>query len=74
MAVVNVPQPSAIGFRIQAGTTTTGKPLYKTRNFSNVNADATDADLYAVVEALSGLQEHIVTDYVRTDKSMLINQ
>lgn len=47
----------------------TGKPVYKSKSFNNVKTTATAVALYAVANALTGLQERPLYLIERRDNS-----
>lgn len=48
---------------------TTGRPIQKSKSFSNVKADATPEQLYEIAVAFEGLQQHELTEINRRDTS-----
>lgn len=74
MAVVKMPQPSALGIKVQTGISAGGNPMYKIIRFNGVKAAATDDDVHAVGLALAGLQKHQLSSIVRFDSANLVNQ
>ncbi|WP_106494690.1 DUF1659 domain-containing protein [Lentibacillus sp. Marseille-P4043] len=47
----------------------TGKPIYKTKSFNNVKTSATADQLFAIAEAVAGLQERPLYNIERRDSS-----
>ncbi|HHY91171.1 MAG TPA: DUF1659 domain-containing protein [Clostridiales bacterium] len=45
-----------------------GREIRQTKTFSNIKPDATDEDVYAVADALIGLQEYPVVSVGRVDE------
>ena len=74
MAVVKIPQASTLGIKVQTGISPTGSPVFKTFRFGSVKPGALDADIFAVGQALAGLQKHSVTGLIREDNGELLNQ
>lgn len=73
MAVIKVPQDSAIAIKLQKGLTTSGSPSYVTRNYPG-KASAADQDLFDVAQGLMGVQAHPVASIERVDNAYLVNQ
>jgi len=74
MAVVRIAKTGTVGLQVQTGTSATGSPVFRTRNFGNIVSTATDDAIFSVASALAGLQKHTLSDIVYTPKSSLINQ
>ncbi|MFD1609373.1 DUF1659 domain-containing protein [Oceanobacillus luteolus] len=49
-----------------------GDAVYKTKSFSNVKPSATAEQLYETAVAFEGLQQHLVTEINRRDKSEIL--
>jgi Protein of unknown function (DUF1659) len=47
----------------------TGEPIYKYKSFNNVKTDATADQLYAIANAISGLQQRPLFNIERKDSS-----
>jgi ribosome maturation protein Sdo1 len=60
MAVAYLPTLSRMQIRVQTGTDSEGKPVFKSRNYNNLKPSSTDEDFYAVALAIAGLQTHLV--------------
>ena len=73
MAVNRVPQGSRVIISIQNGVNTAGQPKYFQRTYRNVKAGAVDTDVYAVAQAIAGLQKYPVSSISRVDESNLVN-
>ena len=58
----------------KVGETSTGAAKLGNRTFNNVNPDATDADMYAVAEALGSMMENGASAIYFDDKNMLESQ
>jgi hypothetical protein len=50
----------------------TGKPVYKTKNFNNVKTAVSADQLYAVAKAFAGLQERSLYTVSRKDSSEIV--
>jgi hypothetical protein len=74
MAVIKVPQSARMVVKVQTGVNSLGKPVTRLRSFKNVKPDATDADIFAVGQGLSDLQQYPVISIAREDDSDLIEQ
>ncbi|MFD1738187.1 DUF1659 domain-containing protein [Bacillus salitolerans] len=48
-----------------------GKPVFKNKNFNNVKTDSTTDALYAVAQALVGLQQKTLHEIERNDSHFL---
>ncbi|MEW5762565.1 MAG: DUF1659 domain-containing protein [Bacillota bacterium] len=71
MAVTSTPLASLLELEVQTGTDAAGQPVYARIRFRNVKASATDEDVYAVGQALAGLQVHPLADVRRVDTEEL---
>ncbi|HLR40557.1 MAG TPA: DUF1659 domain-containing protein [Virgibacillus sp.] len=49
--------------------TSTGDAIYKSKSFNNVKTEATADELYAIAQAMSGLQERPLYTIERKDTS-----
>jgi hypothetical protein len=74
MAVVKTPDNSRLIIKVQTGVSDAGNPVFRQRSFNNVKADAADADIYAVGQAIGGLQQHAVSSIGRIDEAGLLDQ
>ncbi len=50
-----------------------GKDVIKTRTYSNVKEDAADEGIYAVAEAIAGLQEAVMEEVILVESSLLVS-
>ncbi|MGQ9498148.1 MAG: DUF1659 domain-containing protein [Desulfotomaculales bacterium] len=71
MAVTSTPLGSVVEIEVQTGTNAAGEPVYARIRFRNVKAAAADADVYAVGEALAGLQMYPLAEVRRVDTEEL---
>lgn len=71
MAVVSTPNASSIKVKFDHGTDLNGDRVIKTKTFSSIKSDATDDNIMAVVNAISGLQKHTLSSTNRIDNSSL---
>lgn len=74
MAVVKVPQATRLQIKVQTGISQAGNPVYRLRTLQNIKTSASDADLYAVADAISGLQANTVIGFARQDDANLMDQ
>lgn len=74
MAVVKVAKASRLTIKVQTGISATGSPVYRVRTYRNVKPTAPEADLFAVGQALAGLQKHVLNSINRVDEGDLVNQ
>lgn len=73
MAVSKVAQATRLALKVRTGTTAAGEPVYKTRTFKGLKTNGTDADVYAVGQALGGLQQYPVANIIRQDDGDLVD-
>ena len=71
MAVVSIPNASAIKVKFDHGTDLDGKRVIKTKTYSSIKSGATNDNVMAVVSALSDLQQHTLVGTNRIDNSSL---
>jgi len=71
MALEIRPINSKVQIRFDLGTDTQGKKISRTKTISNIKSDATEQDVFDVVEALIGLQEHTAEYIHKIDQSEL---
>ena len=71
MAVVSIPNASAVKVKFDHGTDLDGKRVVKTKTYSSIKSSATDDNVMAVVSSLAGLQEHTLVGTNRIDNSSL---
>ncbi|NLI70876.1 MAG: DUF1659 domain-containing protein [Firmicutes bacterium] len=51
-----------------------GKPILRTRTYSNVKTDADNEDIYNVAQNFSALQIHDLDKVIRVDESKLFEE
>lgn len=71
MAVVKTPTNSVLRIQLQTGVNTEGDPVYRTRSFNNVKANAQDQNLFDVADVLTGLQQYTLVAVMRVDNAQL---
>lgn len=71
MAVSLIAYPSQLTLVREIGLTNEGKPMLRSKTFSNVKADVSNEDLYAVADALSELFAAPVVRIERRDSGTL---
>ena len=55
------------------GVNEEGKPVYKNKNFNNINIAATPDQLLQAAQAIAGLQEKPLVTVERNDSSQIMN-
>lgn len=71
MAVVRSTDASRLMLKVQTGTGTNGKPVFKTRIFTGIKAAAADEAVYEVAAALAALQLYPLDAIQRQDNGTL---
>ena len=71
MAIMAVKNPSTLKIKFNHGSDNNGKAIIRSKSFSNVKADASDDNLYAVTKALVALQDHDLYDVLKIDNTAL---
>lgn len=71
MAVTSTPLGSVVELTVQTGTDAAGQPVYARIRLRNVKPSATDEDVYAVGQALAGLQVYPLAEVRRVDTEEL---
>ncbi|WP_226578193.1 DUF1659 domain-containing protein [Halobacillus litoralis] len=56
---------------LSEGQDAEGNILYKRKTFNNVKTNATDEQLHSVAQALAVLQQHMLMDIARDDRSVI---
>lgn len=64
---------SSMGLSLHAGVTEDGKSVFKEKTYSRVKPSVTDADFYAVGEALAGLSAWTLHHIDRTDRAAMFS-
>ncbi|CAA7603166.1 Protein of unknown function (DUF1659) [Acididesulfobacillus acetoxydans] len=73
MPVTANAQGSVVVVTYQIGVNSSGGPILRQRSIPNVKTAATDQDVYDVIQALYGLQQHTVIS-VRRDNRVELSQ
>ena len=73
MAVQSIPQASTVRLKVQTGVNGSGNPEYAYRTFSNAKPGAADADCYAIMQSLAGLQKYPAANIQRINYANLVN-
>lgn len=71
MAVISTPNASSVKIKFDQGTDLNGDRIIKTKTYSNIKSGASNDDIMAVVNAISGLQQHTLSGVNRVDNSSL---
>lgn len=71
MAVVSIPNFSAIKVKFDHGTDLNGDRVIKTKTYSSIKSSASNENIMAVVNAIVGLQEHGLSGLNRVDNISL---
>ncbi len=71
MAIVSTKNASSIKFSLDCGVDGKGKTIVKGKSFNNLKSDATDDDIYEVVESVMGLQDFTLLKVNRIDNATL---
>ena len=74
MAVNKTPQNSRLVIKVQTGVNGSGDPVYRQRSYNNAKSTASDADIYAVGQAIADLQQYPVGGIGRIDEANLVNE
>lgn len=74
MAAISIPQKTTLAIHVQKGVSASGNPVYAYRNYTSVKPSATVENMYAVGQALAGLNMYPVSDIQRIDYANLINK
>ncbi len=73
MAVEIRPLSTRIQIQLDQGVDLNGKKILRSKTLSNVKSNAADQDIYDVVEALTGLQTHLVDAIRKIAQSEMVN-
>lgn len=69
MAIANLTQSTLQLVLLTGADPDTGRPVYKTKSFTNVKTSASAEQLYAIAIAFEGLQQHPLSGINRRDNS-----
>lgn len=72
MAIVATGQKTKGQYSVATGTSASGKTIYSTRSISNINPNATNANLYSWLEGVASLQSHALNEIKRVDTVVLV--
>jgi hypothetical protein len=72
MAVTANPLGSRMQLRLIVGQDAAGNPIYQSRSYSNVKPLASDDAVFAVGNALAGLQQHGLEEVRRINEYVLV--
>lgn len=73
MALEIRPLNSRVQIQFDLGTDGDGKKLTASKSISNIKADASDEDIYAVISGLAALQSYPVTVIRKVSQADLVN-
>ncbi|UOQ43239.1 DUF1659 domain-containing protein [Halobacillus salinarum] len=73
MAITSDVIHSQLQLVFETGKDEKGKSIYRTKSFNNVKISATAEQLYHVATAFSPLQQHVLAQVERNDRSNLID-
>lgn len=62
----------SVTLKLDHGTDDHGKNIYKTKTFSNVKDDASDANILNAANALASLQEKVLAEVSLQERNVLI--
>ena len=71
MPEISTPNASSVKIKFDQGTDLNGERIIKTKTYSNIKSGASNDDIMAVVNAISGLQQHTLSGVNRVDNSSL---
>lgn len=71
MAVTVTPLVSRLQLQLITGSTPEGKPILRTRSFSNIKTGADNEALFLTGQELAGLQQHQLDTIKRLDEMEL---
>jgi len=71
MAIITTKNASSIKLSLDCGVDGKGKTVIKSKSFNNLKSDATDDDIYEVIESTIGLQDFTLLKVNRIDNSTL---
>ena len=71
MAVISTSNASSVKVKFDQGMDLNGDRVVKTKTYSSIKSDASNEDIMAVVNAIEGLQEHMLSGVNRVDNTSL---
>lgn len=71
MAVISTSNASSVKVKFDQGMDLNGDRVIKTKTYSSIKPDASNENIMAVVNALEGLQEHMLSGVNRVDNTSL---
>ena len=71
MAVISISNASSVKVKFDQGMDLNGDRVVKTKTYSSIKPDASNENIMAVVNALEGLQEHMLSGVNRVDNTSL---
>ncbi|WP_281657905.1 DUF1659 domain-containing protein [Halobacillus sp. Cin3] len=74
MAVINTRMDSRLQLVLVVGQDEDGNMVYKTKSFNNMKTEATDEQLYRTAAALAPLQQHVMEEVARDNRSILTEE
>lgn len=73
MAVNKVPESAKLILKVENGVNSAGKTIVRQHSFTGLKPDAADDAVFAVGQAIAGLQSHNVVAIARQDENKLVN-
>lgn len=74
MTVTTTIENTILSLKTEIGTMSNGKPRYKTFSYSNLNNNATDADIHFVATRLATLYQPDIAKIIKQDISELLEE
>lgn len=71
MAVISTSNASSVKVKFDQGMDLNGDRVIKTKTYSSIKSGASNDDIMAVVNAIEGLQEHMLSGVNRVDNTSL---
>ena len=71
MAVISTSNASSVKVKFDQGMDLNGDRVIKTKTYSSIKSGASNDDIMAVVNAIEGLQEHMLSGVNRVDNTYL---
>ena len=71
MAVISTSNASSVKVKFDQGMDLNGDRVIKTKTYSSIKPDASNENIMAVVNAIEGLQEHMLSGVNRVDNTSL---